>query len=225
MMSEQRRAIGFSHIWIPLPTHVHRTPRSGCGNAADLLEGQSGSKNSRHGGRGARQRCAHEQRIDTRAVPDSEPGCDGAGSQYEPYLGQSKYLADKLFCRITGRYVAKTEAAVVRHSEGRRFNTGVGAPIRALRDFLGFFGRNAQLPSGRVKGWRACPHAQAGCSTRGRHQLPQGSSTYLLPWLCSTSKLPARRLIRDCRALAGRRGGQRWRQDDGGEEPRGGQGG
>ena len=75
--------------------------------------------------------CTNEGQIyhSIRAVPDSEPGCDGAiRSQYEPYLGQSKYLKDKLFCRITGRYVAKTEAAVVRHSDGRRFNTGVGAP-------------------------------------------------------------------------------------------------
>lgn len=53
--------------------------------------------------------------------------------QYEPYLIQSLYVADKLFCRITGRYVSKTEMAVVRHSDGRRFNTGVGAHSPTLR--------------------------------------------------------------------------------------------
>lgn len=39
--------------------------------------------------------------------------------------------SEKLFCRITGRLVAKTEPAVVRHSEGRRFTKGIGALLTA----------------------------------------------------------------------------------------------
>ena len=39
----------------------------------------------------------------------------------------------------------------------------------------------ARLPPGGVQGWRACPHAQPQVAPPvGRHQLPQGSSPYLL---------------------------------------------
>jgi hypothetical protein len=129
-MAEPRRASGLSHSWTPLATHMHRAPRSGCEKRNICMRDIPGGNTLAYGRDGGR-RCVHEPGVDIPAVPDSEPGCNGAGSQYEPYLAQSKYLSDKLFCRITGRYVAKTEAAVVRHSDGRRFNTGVGAPIRA----------------------------------------------------------------------------------------------
>ena len=35
--------------------------------------------------------------------------------------------SDRLFCRITGRLVHMNEAAVLRHSEGKRFQTQLGA--------------------------------------------------------------------------------------------------
>jgi hypothetical protein len=45
--------------------------------------------------------------------------------EYEPHIVRSKFLPDKLFCRITGRYVQARESAVVQHSAGRRFARGV----------------------------------------------------------------------------------------------------
>jgi hypothetical protein len=50
--------------------------------------------------------------------------------QFEPHIVRSKFLPDKLFCRITGRYLAANERAVEQHSAGRRFERGVEALSR-----------------------------------------------------------------------------------------------
>ena len=50
--------------------------------------------------------------------------------QFEPHIVRSEFLPDKLFCRITGRYLAANERAVVQHSAGRRFERGVDALSR-----------------------------------------------------------------------------------------------
>ena len=50
--------------------------------------------------------------------------------QFEPHIVRSKFLLDKLFCRITGRYLAANERAVEQHSAGRRFERGVEALSR-----------------------------------------------------------------------------------------------
>ena len=65
--------------------------------------------------------------------------------QYEPHIVPSAFVrcvacapfpasrslqparSDRLFCRITGRLVHMSEAAVLRHSEGKRFQTQLGA--------------------------------------------------------------------------------------------------
>ena len=43
---------------------------------------------------------------------------------YAPALTQSKYLPDKFFCRVTGRYVPKIEKLVVERCSGKRFTVG-----------------------------------------------------------------------------------------------------
>ena len=50
--------------------------------------------------------------------------------QFEPHIVRSAFLPDKLFCRITGRYLAANERAVAQHSAGRRFERGVEALSR-----------------------------------------------------------------------------------------------
>ncbi len=50
--------------------------------------------------------------------------------QFEPHIVRSAFLPDKLFCRITGRYLAANERAVAQHSAGRRFERGVDALSR-----------------------------------------------------------------------------------------------
>eukprot|EP00227_Mantoniella_beaufortii_P020411 CAMPEP_0197584724 /NCGR_PEP_ID=MMETSP1326-20131121/7246_1 /TAXON_ID=1155430 /ORGANISM="Genus nov. species nov., Strain RCC2288" /LENGTH=204 /DNA_ID=CAMNT_0043149133 /DNA_START=147 /DNA_END=758 /DNA_ORIENTATION=- len=53
-----------------------------------------------------------------------EKALDGL-KEFEPHIVRSKYVPDKLFCRITGRYVQAKESAVVQHSSGKRFERGV----------------------------------------------------------------------------------------------------
>lgn len=50
---------------------------------------------------------------------------DGLVEEYKPYLVVSRRDPSKLFCRVTGRLLQATEAAVVAHSEGKAFNTGL----------------------------------------------------------------------------------------------------
>lgn len=49
----------------------------------------------------------------------------GALSEFEPHIVKSRFVPNKLFCRITGRYVAATEKAVLGHCAGKRFERGV----------------------------------------------------------------------------------------------------
>ena len=43
----------------------------------------------------------------------------------------------------------------------------LGKVITALSEAGTFPNLQAQLPPGGIQGWRACPHAQPGCPTRG----------------------------------------------------------
>jgi len=45
-------------------------------------------------------------------------------AEYAPALATSKYIPEKFFCRVTGRYVPKIEKLVVEHCSGKRFTVG-----------------------------------------------------------------------------------------------------
>ena len=112
--------------------------------------------------------------------------------EYEPHIVRSKFLPDKLFCRITGRYVQARESAVVQHSAGRRFARGVemltdgsGAKLltekpraRWTRSERGRRRRSAwRLPrSARRRRWRRRRNARSAKPKR-RRKIPSSSQS------------------------------------------------
>jgi len=56
----------------------------------------------------------------------------------------------------------------------------VPSPLMMIAVGFGWGKKHARLPSGGVQGWQACPHAQPGSPTVGRHQLNTAKAAPLL---------------------------------------------
>ena len=51
-------------------------------------------------------------------------------AEYEPHIVRSKYVANMVFCTVTGTRVRATEEAVVRHASGKKFTLAHAAALR-----------------------------------------------------------------------------------------------
>ena len=82
-----------------------------------------------------RTRCAHllvlcRPQYEPHIVPSAFVRCVTCAPLVSATHAHCPARSDRLFCRITGRLVHMNEAAVLRHSEGKRFQTQLGAFAR-----------------------------------------------------------------------------------------------
>ena len=123
-------------------------------------------------------------------VPSKYVRCAAAGELWLAVTTLTPRNSDRLFCRITGRLIHTNEAAVLRQSEGKRFQLQLSACTPHFAPFVSLLCSHGARQNSCVQAW--------GSSTR-RHPLTRATPRReLLHPMTQVQRLPSGRRRRTC---------------------------